>query len=220
MKDVRLYGYWRSSCSWRVRLGLNLLGIPYAYEAVHLVRDGGEQHQPEFLRLNPLAQVPVLAWKDDEGTHHLTQSLAILRFLDETMAQRGAESRLEPEGALEKARMWEVAELINAGIQPLQNLSNMQRVKGLGGDGKAMAKEVIARGFAALEPLVSQSPGPYAAGAFPTIADCCLVPQVYNARRFDVDLTATPAIARIDAACAALPAFQQARPEAQPDAQS
>lgn len=214
-ENLRLYGYWRSSCSWRVRIALNLKGIPYEYIPVHLTRDGGEQHKEPFTNLSRLAQVPVLEWSEGGVTHHLTQSLAILRFLEDL----APDPSLQPSSPLLRARAWEAAEMINSGIQPLQNLSSMKRIGALGGDPKAMAKEVIARGFVAVEEVLSLSKGRYSVGDHPSVTDCCLIPQIYNARRFDVDLEPFPTIRRVDAACGEHEAFRAAHPDLQPDAE-
>lgn len=213
--DLRLYGYWRSSCSWRVRIALNLKGLPYEYVPVHLTREGGEQHKEPFSKLSRLAQVPVLEWTEGGTKHHLTQSLAILRFLDDLVA----DPPLQPSSPLLRARAWEAAEMINSGIQPLQNLSNMQRLKAHGGDPRAMAKEVIAKGFVAVEEVLSLSKGRYSVGDHPSITDCCLIPQIYNARRFEVDLKPFPTIRRVEGSCGEHEAFRAAHPDLQPDAE-
>lgn len=216
MNDVILYSYWRSSCSWRVRIALAYKNIPYTYRAVHLLKDGGEQHGATYRQLNPAAQVPTLQWSQAGTTHNLSQSLAILEWLEEHVAT----PMLLPADPWLRARARQIAETINAGIQPIQNLSVGQYVRDqLGGDMQAWFRHWTARGLAALEPMVRATAGQYCVGDHPTIADCCLVPQLYNARRFQLDLAAYPTLTQIDAACAALPAFQAAHPDRQPDAE-
>lgn len=211
---ARLYAYWRSSASWRVRIGLNLKNVPYEVVPVSLISDGGEQKKPAYVAMAPMAQVPTLEWDEQGETVRLTQSLAILSLLD----ARCPTPSLFPEDSLLRARALEMAEIVNAGIQPLQNLSTLQLIDGLGGDSKAFGKEVIAKGLHALERLASTSPGAFCVGDRPTIADVCLVPQMYNARRFDVPLEELPTLVRIDARCAELSAFALAHPDVQPDA--
>ena len=210
-----LYGYWRSSSSWRVRIALNLKGITYENVPVHLVKDGGRQHAPEHVARNPMHQVPVLEVERDGQTHHLTQSLAILYWLE----QEFPEPRLIPRDPLLAHRAWEAAELINSGIQPLQNLATALRVQAFGGDRHAWSATANSEGLGALETLVRDAKTPFMVGDSPTIADICLIPQLYSARRYDLDLSIYPTLLRIEAACEALPAFQHAHPSAQPDAQ-
>lgn len=215
---MRLYGYWRSSASWRVRIGLALKGLDVEIVPVHLVRDGGEQHGDDHAARNPLHQVPVLEVPSPDAADprpiHLTQSLAILAWLDATHP----EPRLIPEDPFGRARAWQLAEVVNSGIQPLQNLNVLQRLAALGVDEKAWARDAIARGLTALEALVADVESPFLVGATPTIADLCLVPQLYNARRFGIDLSTCPTLTRVEANCEALPAFAAAHPDRQPDA--
>ena len=209
-----IYSYWRSSASWRVRIALAYKGVDYEYRAVHLVRDGGEQHSDAYRAKNPMELVPTL---EIDG-HTLSESLSILRYLEDTRPT----PRLVPEDPYLAARAWQIAEYVNAGIQPLQNLRVMLEL-GASFDAskaqqRAWSRDWIARGFAAVEQMIAEVGGRCAVGDDPTVADVCLVPQVYNARRFEVDLGPFPNITRIDAHLAALPAFQAARPENQPDA--
>jgi maleylpyruvate isomerase len=213
---VKLYGYWRSSATWRVRIGLELKQLPYAYVPVNLVRHGGEHKLPEHLARNPLAQVPVLEVRHHGEIAWLSQSLAILGWLDQVHPAYP----LLPADAFERARVWQLAEVINAWIQPLQNLSTLKRVSALGGDEAAWAADVIGGGLTALEGMVAGRAGAFLSGAQPGLADCCLVPQLNNARRFGVDLGPMPTLLRIEASCAALPAFRAAHADAQPDAPS
>lgn len=212
MKHVVLYSYWRSSCSWRVRLGLALKEIPYQYAAVNLLK--GEQTEGEYAARNALQQVPCLEWKDDAGNQHrLTQSLAILRWLD---AQPGA--RLIPEEPLLAARAWQLAEIVSSGIQPLQNLKVLTSITTLGGDRKEWGQTVIRDGFVAMESVAAHTAGRFLVGDAPSIADICLLPQLYNARRFDLDLAAFPTLLRAEASAAEVPAWHAAHPDRQPDA--
>ncbi|MBI4239353.1 MAG: maleylacetoacetate isomerase [Deltaproteobacteria bacterium] len=216
MNDVVLYSYWRSSCSWRVRIALAYKNIPYTYRAVHLIKDGGAQHVATYRQLNPAAQVPTLQWNAAGVTRTLSQSLAILEWLEE----HAPTPSLLPADPWLRAKARQYAEAINAGIQPIQNLAVGQYVRDqLGGDMPAWFRYWTARGLAALEPMVAATAGTFCVGDQPSLADCCLVPQLYNARRFQLDLAAYPTLARIDAACAPLPAFQAAHPDRQPDAE-
>jgi maleylpyruvate isomerase len=211
-----LYSYWRSSSSWRVRIGLHLKGVPFVYRAIHLLKDGGEQWLPEHLKRNPTGQVPVLEATGEDGkTHALGQSLAILEFLDEAFPA----PPLLPLDPFRRARARQIAEIVNSGIQPYQNLSVLRRVSELGADGPTWAKDWISRGLAALESLVPETAGEFCVGDHPTIADCCLIPQLAAGRRFALDLSKYPTLLRIEAASALHPAFQAAHADAQPDAE-
>ncbi len=213
MKDVRLHAYWRSSCSWRARLMLRLKGIEHTIVPVHLVK--GEQQADGYSALNPMQQVPSLEWTDDAGERRVMgQSMAMAVYLDRVVP----EPPLVPAEPLAAARAWELAEIVNAGIQPLQNLAMLKLVKSLGGDHHAHATGVIRKGLAAMERLASTlgSEGLFF-GKHPSIAEVCLVPQLYNARRFDLDVAAFPRLLAAEAACASLPAFEAAHPDVQPD---
>lgn len=210
---MKLYSYWRSSCSWRVRIALALKGLDYSYIPVHLVKDGGEQHSSSYTAHNPMAQVPTLELAD--GTT-LTQSMAIMEYLDESYPER---SPLLPQNALDRAKARSYAELINAGIQPLQNLSVLQALESMGQDKLAWGRSVIDRGLAALESLTARDQSPFLVGSEPTLADLCLIPQLYNARRFKCDLRQFPRLLAVEAHCELLEAFQKAHPDQMPDAQ-
>lgn len=211
---VKLYSYWRSSASWRVRIALNLKGIPYEYEPVHLVRGGGEQHAEGYRAINPARLLPSL---EIDG-HTISESLAIVRYLDQTRP----DPLLVPEDPYLGAKAWQLAELVNAGIQPIQNLRVMQELGnqfGAEGDArKAWSKHWITRGFEALESFLVDIPGVFCVGDEVTVADICLVPQVYNARRFGVDMGRFPHIMAAEAELSQFDAFERARPENQPDA--
>jgi maleylpyruvate isomerase len=212
---MKLYSYWRSSCSWRVRIALNLKGLAYTYEAVHLLKDGGQQNSEAYRAVNPMRTVPMLEFEEGGMVRRLSQSLAILEYLEE----RYRTPALLPEEPLPRARVRMLSEMVNSGIQPLQNLTVLQWVKGeLKGDDKAFAAHWNARGLTALEAAVKETAGTYCVGDTVSLADICLVPQLYGARRFGVDLTPYPTLTRIEAACERLPAFQAAHPDRQPDA--
>jgi maleylpyruvate isomerase len=213
---MKLYGYWRSSCSWRVRIGLAWKNQPFSYLAVHLLKDGGQQKGEAFTSLNPMQSVPVLEVEDGGRMHHLTQSMAILEYLEE----RWPEPPLLPTDRLTRALARQAAEIVNSGIQPFQNSSVQKKVKHeLHGDEKAFARHFITHGLGALEQLLQTTAGKYAVGDQVTYADCFLVPQLHGARRHEVDLAPFPTLTRVEAACMALPAFQAAHADRQPDAE-
>jgi maleylpyruvate isomerase len=214
MKIV-LHNYWRSSASTRVRIGLGLKGLPYEYVAVNLL--SGAQHAEAYRQTNPMGQVPTLEIIEEDGTRFaLTQSLAILEYVDE----RWPDPPLLPKGRELRARTRALAELVNAGIQPLHNTAVLRRVKKTGSDEQAWAHQVMTDGLAALAKLVAETAGAFCVGDSPTLADCCLVPQLFAARRASVDLAA-PQLAQlleIEARCIALPQVAAALPAHQPDA--
>ena len=208
-----LWGYWRSSAAYRVRIALNLKGLEAEHRFRHLRR--GEQLEAGFLALNPQGLLPALVLEDGAV---LTQSLAICEYLDETYPV----PPLLPRDPVVCAKVRAFAQAIAAEIHAVQNLKVLNRVKALGHDqatANAWAHDIIAEGLAACEALLRDQPGPFCFGAAPGLADIALVPQVYNARRFGVDLSAMPRLAAADAACLALPAFADAAPERQPDAE-
>lgn len=212
-----LYTYWRSSASYRVRMAMNLKGLEYAAEAVHLVRDGGRQHAPEYAALNPQRQVPTLV----HGDTVLSQSLAILEYLEE----RYPEPALLPADAAGRARVRALCGVVACDIHPLNNLRVLKYLVGeLGAseDAKlAWYRHWTANGMDALEAMLAASTatGRFCHGDEPTFADCCLLPQVYNARRFACDESGWPEIVRIAAELETLPAVRRAAPENQPDAE-
>lgn len=211
---LTLYGYWRSSSAWRVRIALNLKGIAYRSQSVHLVRDGGEQHRDEFAAKNPLHQVPVLEFEGPEGSVRLTQSVAIIEWLEEQQPK----PRLLPESPLLRARARELMEICNSGIQPMHNLSTLLAVEGLGSTRVAWAGPRIAKGLTSAEAIVAEVAEQFAVGALPSAADAFIVPQLFAARRFEVDLGPFPTLRRIEASCMAVDAFRKAHPDQQPDA--
>lgn len=208
-----LHNYWRSSASHRVRIGLGLKDLAYEYVIVNILHR--EQHADAYRARNPMAQVPTLELTEDDGTvHAIRQSLPILEFLDERFTARP----LMPKDLFLRARTRELAEIINSGIQPLQNLSTTKAVKAFGGDEAVWPKTFIANGLAAFERVATETTGTFCVGDTPTIADCCLVPQLASARRFGVDISNHALLLRIEERCLALPAFQNAAPDRQPDA--
>ncbi|GAB3735032.1 maleylacetoacetate isomerase [Luteimonas pelagia] len=213
---IRLYSYWRSSAAYRVRIGLNLKQLRYETVPVHLLQDGGQQHLPEFREANPQGLVPVL----QHGNRTMRQSLAILEYLDETWPA----PMLLPAIARDRQRVRALAQLIACDVHPLNNLRVLQFFDRQWNVPQAerddWVRHWIVEGFRAYEALVDDNPatGAFSEGETPTLADVCLIPQMYNARRFGVDLDAFPALQRIEAACLALPAFRDAAPERQLDA--
>jgi maleylacetoacetate isomerase len=211
---VKLYTYFRSSAAYRVRIALNLKGLPYEMAAIHLTKDGGQQHKPEYHAINPQERVPTLQLSSGEV---LTQSLAIIEYLDEIEP----EPPLLPADALDRAKARAIAQIVACDIHPLNNLVSLQYLKRTlkheQPEIDAWYHHWVLEGFAAIEEMIE--PGPYACGAHVTLSDVCLVPQVFNARRLKVPLDKFPKIVAVDAACQRLPAFDKARPENQPDAE-
>ena len=211
---MQLYTAFRSSAAYRTRIALNLKGLSYEPIAIHLQKEGGLNRKPEYRAINPLMRVPALRLDSGEV---LTQSLAIIDYLDETHPQ----PPLLPRDPIKRAQVRAMAQLIACDIHPLNNVSPLRYLKNELGQEQARIDawyhHWILEGFAALETMVVGAP--YAAGAEVTLADICLVPQVANARRLNVPLDRFPKIVAIDAACGKLDAFIKARPENQPDAE-
>ncbi|WP_422347367.1 maleylacetoacetate isomerase [Stenotrophomonas sp. DR009] len=213
---IMLYTYWRSSAAYRVRIGLELKGLAWEARPVHLVREGGEQHLDAYRALNPQQLVPTLL---HEG-HALTQSLAIVEYLDERFPQ----VPLLPADAAGSARVRALAQLVACDIHPINNLRVMQYLERnlqLPADARTQwTLHWMAEGFAAMEAMLANSrdTGIFCHGDRPGLADLCLMPQLYNAHRFGLDLTPYPTLRRIEATCQALDAFERARPENQLDA--
>jgi len=214
---MKLYTYFRSSAAYRVRIALNLKGLGYDAVPVHLLKDGGQQRQEEFRNINPSGLVP--AFQDERIT--LTQSMAIIEYLEE----RFPAVPLMPQDAPGRARVRELAQIIACDIHPLNNLRVLRHLVKeleLSEEQKtAWIRHWIGEGLTSLESHLARDPaaGPFCHGAAPTIADCFLVPQVFNAERFGIDLGACPNISRIYALCVDLPAFAAAHPSQQPDAE-
>ena len=210
-----LYGYWRSSSAYRVRIALNLKGLDYEQRPVHLVRGGGAQNLPDYREINPLGLVPALLHRDQV----LVQSMAICEYLEEVFPVPA----LLPPDAAGRARVRGLAQSIASEIQPLNNLGVMQYLTNEMNQpaevNSAWMSHWIARGFSAVETwLESSATGRFCQGDTPGLGDCFLVPQVYNAERFSCDLEPYPNIRRITASCRELPAFARAAPESQADA--
>jgi maleylpyruvate isomerase len=210
---MKLHGYFRSSASYRVRIALNLKGLRAEHRAHHLRK--GEQRNVAFLAINPQGLVPVL--EDDAGAV-LTQSLAIIEWLDETHP----EPPLLPKDPLQRAKVRAFADVLACDTHPLQNLKVLSRLREL-----ALSEDKVTawagwanrEGLSACEKLIANEPGPFCFGTTPTIADLCLVPQLANARRFGVDVNAFPRLLQAEAAAKAMDAFADAAPDRQPDAE-
>ena len=213
---LTLYSYWRSSASYRVRIALKLKGCAYQYQPVHLVREGGLQYSDSYRQLNPESRVPTLV----AGSVRLTQSMAILEWLEETYPAPA----LLPGDAAGRARVRALAQLFTADVQPLQNIGVLKYLKdGLHVEAEGVRQWLqhwISRGMAAFEAhLAGSAAGRYCHGDELSLADVCLVPQCYAARRNGIELGSYPNIARIEAQLQQLPAFIAAAPDAQPDAE-
>ncbi|MEZ5686709.1 MAG: maleylacetoacetate isomerase [Paracoccaceae bacterium] len=211
---IRFHGYFRSSSAYRCRIAFNLKGIETEFVSVHLRKDGGQQKTPGYRALNPQALVPAL----EEGDFRLTQSLAIIEWLDEVKPG----PKLLPEDAGLRAQVRAFAQVIACDVHPLQNLRVLDYLKAeFGADQAALdawCGRWITDGLAACEALLSaRAPSEFCFGDTPSLADICLVPQVFSAARFGVDLGAMPRVRAIAARCEALPAFAAAHPKNQPD---
>ena len=209
---MKLFDYWRSSSAWRVRIALRWKAVAYEQVAVNLHPSGSQQHTPAFRDINPAGQVPVLELDDGR---RILQSMAILEYLEEQFPT----PPLLPGDPWLRARARQLAQMVVAGIQPLNNLATLQHVKGaLGGDPDAWVRHFVGRGLAVLERMAGDTAGAFLVSDAPSFADVTLVPQLYVARRYGVDLLAYPTLTGVEARCAALPAFAAAHPDVQPDA--
>ena len=213
----KLYGYFRSSAAFRARIALNLKGLEYEQAIIHLVKNGGEQFAPEYRALNPQSLVPVL--QEDELT--LTQSLAIIEYLDEVYP----EPAFLPKTAAERARVRSLALMVACEIHPLNNLRVLRYLvkdlKVTEAQKDEWYRHWVTSGLEPLDTRLANDPatGKFCHGDTPGLADICLVPQLANARRFNISLDAFPALVRIEQNCMALKPFQDAAPSAQPDAE-
>jgi len=216
--DLVLYSYWRSSAAYRVRIALNLKGLSYETRAVHLLRDGGEQHAEGYRMINPQELIPCLL----DGDRVITQSLAIMEYLDEMYPE--PETALLPVDARSRAQVRALAMAVTCDIHPLGNLRVLQQLEAQFGAGEEQratwSRHWIATGFKAMEAMLTDNAatGRYCHGETPGMADACLVPQVYNALRWKLPMENYPTLWRIYQACNELDAFRLAAPEGQPDA--
>lgn len=215
---LTLYSYWRSSAAYRVRIALNLKGLAYQQVPVHLVKDGGQQHSAEYQALNPQELLPLLVDKGNGGVR-IAQSLAILEYLEEVFPVPA----LLPSDPAKRAQVRALALHIACDLHPLNNLRVLQYLTGELGVSEA-AKDAwyqhwLHKGLAAVEAGLAVFADRLSLGERPGYLEACLVPQLYNARRFNCDLDAYPRILAMAARCDSLPAFQQAAPQVQPDAQ-
>ena len=211
---MELYNYFRSSASYRVRIALALKGLHYDYKAVHLAK--GEQKQPEFAALTAEGLVPLLELDDGQ---RLSQSMAIIEYLDETHPQPA----LLPADAAGRARVRALSQIVACEIHPLNNLRVLKYLvndlKASDDAKNAWYKHWVRLGLQSYEARLAERPGTYSHGDTPTLADCCLVPQIFNAQRFDCDLSGLPRTMAVFDACMQLNAFQKAQPSACPDAE-
>ena len=213
MISFTLYSYYRSSCSYRVRIGLYVKEIPFHYKPVHLVKSGGEQFTEDFKKINPFSQVPYLK----HGENFLSQSLPILLYLEELKPK----PNLLPEDSFQKAEILSFCEMINSGIQPLQNLHVLKYVASeVQLDKKKWAKYWIERGLKFCEAFLKPRAKSFCFGNELSLADLFLIPQIYNAKRFDVNTEIFPILEKINQNCLKISAFQKALPENQADAPS
>jgi len=218
---VKLYSYFRSSASYRVRIALNLKNLAYEVVPVHLLRNGGEQFSPEYRKLNPDALVPALIDDTAGDAAALTQSVAIIEYLEEMYPQ----TPLLPPTALDRAHVRGIALSIACDIHPLNNLRVLRylvRQMKVDEEAKnAWYRHWCEQGLASVETLLASDrrTGTFCFGETPSLADCCLVPQVANAQRFGCDMSRLPTVMRINEACMALDAFANAAPGRQPDAE-
>lgn len=214
MNELELYGYWRSSAAFRLRIALNLKGVTYTQKPVNIAPDQSEQRSEAYLALNPQGRVPALK----VGDVILTQSMAILEWLDETYSQ----SPFVFGDAISRAQIRSFADTIACDIHPLNNLSVLRKLsddfEADGENVKSWYQHWIRIGFDALHASLPGEDSGFLFGGSPSLAEICLIPQIWNARRFDMDLSAYPRFEHIEQRCYELEAFQAARPENQPDA--
>jgi maleylpyruvate isomerase len=210
---MQLYGFWRSTATWRVRIALAYKAIDYELVPVNLAT--GEQRRDAFIARNPMAHVPVLAFDVAGEPRHLAESMAILEWLEE----RFPEPALLPRDPFLRARARQLAQIVVSGIQPLQNTKVQHWVRDeLHGDDLAWVQHWVARGLESLERLTLETAGRFSVGDELSFADICLVPELSFARRFQIDLATFPTLTAVERACQELPAFERAHADRQPDA--
>lgn len=214
MSNPILYSYFRSSASFRVRIALYLKEVPFEYRPIHLLKNGGEQHSKGYLHLNPIGQVPSFV----HNNQTLGQSMAIINYID----QQWSAPPFFPKDPWRHAQIIEVCELINSGIQPLQNLGVTQRLKSQlqasDQDVKKWNHFWISKGLEAIENRIEPTADHFSFGKTVTAADLFIIPQVFSSTRFGVDMNKYPCLSRVNKNCMELEAFQQAAPNFQPDA--
>jgi len=218
-KQIILTSFWRSSCSWRVRIALAYKGLAHKISTIHLQRDGGEQFTAAYREKNPMSQVPLLEIKGNgsEKPYLLSQSMAVMEYLEEVYP----DPPILPSSPIDRARVRQIAEIINSGIQPLQNSATMKKVEAAGGDKASWAKYWIEDGLGKLERQTAEFGNTrFLVSDSPTIAEFCLVPQLYGARRFGCEVNGWPRLLEVEARCLTLPAFESTCPENQLDAEN
>lgn len=213
---ITLYSYYRSSSSYRVRLALNLKGLAFKIKPIHLLKDGGEQHKEEYRKMNAAGRIPLL----EHVGCFVAQSTAIVEYLEENFPDKP----LYPKNVVDRAYVRQLCEIVNSDIQPLQNLSVLQKLTNDHGfsedDKQAWCRHWMGLGLASFEKLVKTKHGRYCLGDTASAADCFLIPQVYNANRFSLDMSQYPIISRINESLLKTEEAQMAHPDVQPDTPS
>jgi maleylacetoacetate isomerase/maleylpyruvate isomerase len=213
MENFILYSYFRSSTAYRVRIALNIKDVKYTQKAVHLLEDGGQQYKPEYLTLNPTAEVPTLI----HNGKILSQSFAIIEYLDEIIHQ----NPLFPKDPFERAKIRQICENINCGIHPLTNLKVMNflnsEMEVPNSSNEKWQQHWISKGLSALEKIIQSTAGSFAFGEKITCADIFIIPQIFSAKRFGVTTENYPTLTRVNENCIKLQAFLDAHPSRQPD---
>ncbi len=212
MTAYKLHAYWRSSASWRVRIALNWKKLPYEIAPVQIVEK--QQFEHDYREKNAMAQVPTLEINTPDGVKYLGQSMAILEYLEDAHPALP----LLPRDPYLRGRSRQLAEIVNSGIQPFQNLKTHEKVKALGGNDRSWTQDFIKSGFDAMEEISLRTAGDFLVGNEPSFADLCLVPQLYTARRFEVALDSYPTLLRAERNANRFDAFVRAHAEKQPDA--